>query len=104
MSLGRLRVENDRLARLLDLRGLDTTPSSEQLAVPMVPGMVTMASPVDDKLALYARPFPGSTRCLRRSVGEPSCGDERLDAGGGGRMAQGHGSARRLRYLPLTPR
>ena len=56
IELGRLRAENARLLRLLDL-GQDTEPVSEQLAVPMVPGMVTMASPVRDKLALYGDRF-----------------------------------------------
>ena len=37
------------------------------MAVPIAPGMVTMASPVEDKLALYADRFRARTRCLRRS-------------------------------------
>jgi hypothetical protein len=31
-GLRRLRAENERLARLLDLRGLEATPAPEQLA------------------------------------------------------------------------
>ncbi len=51
-----MRAENARLARLLDLRGQDTSPAHEQLAVP-APALVTMASPTQDKLALYADRF-----------------------------------------------
>ena len=50
----------DILARLLQLRGQDTAPSAEQLAVP-APGLITMASPEQDKLALYADRFRART-------------------------------------------
>ena len=54
----RLRAENARLSRLLELRGQDTAPSPEQLSAAVAaPGMVTMASPVADKLALFADRF-----------------------------------------------
>src|SRR4051812_36656390 len=54
----RLRAENGRLSRLLELRGQDTTPAPEQLSAPVVaPGLVTMASPAADKLALFADRF-----------------------------------------------
>ena len=54
----RLRAENARLSRLLELRGQDTAPSPEQLSAPVAaPGLVTMASPVADKLALFADRF-----------------------------------------------
>ena len=47
----RLRAENARLSRLLDLRGQDTTPAPEQLFAPVAaPGLVTMVSPVADKV------------------------------------------------------
>ena len=59
-ELDRLRAENARLTRLLDLRGQDTASVHEQLAVP-APALVTMASPVQDKLALYADRFHGRT-------------------------------------------
>jgi len=59
-ELDRLRAENVRLARLLDLRGQDTAPGQEQLAVP-APTLVTMASPVQDKLALYVDRFRART-------------------------------------------
>ena len=43
----RLRAENARLSRLLDLRGQDTASAPEQMSAPVAaPGMVTMASPV----------------------------------------------------------
>ncbi|OKI46426.1 DEAD/DEAH box helicase [Micromonospora sp. CB01531] len=57
-ELQRLRAENARLSRLLELRGQDTAPAPEQLSAPVAaPGMVTMASPVADKLALFADRF-----------------------------------------------
>jgi hypothetical protein len=58
----RLRAENARLSRLLDLRGQETAPSPEQLSAAVAaPGMVTMASPVADKLALFADRFRART-------------------------------------------
>ncbi|MEU8239875.1 hypothetical protein AB0C07_16650 [Actinoplanes missouriensis] len=56
-ELEQLREENHRLSRLLDLRGQGTAPAPEQLAAPVAPGLVTMGSPVEDKLALYADRF-----------------------------------------------
>jgi superfamily II DNA or RNA helicase len=57
-EVDRLRAENGRLSRLLDLRGQSTVPAPEQLAV-ADPGLVTMSSPVQDKLALYRDRFQG---------------------------------------------
>ncbi|MCZ7421084.1 hypothetical protein O7605_16360 [Verrucosispora sp. WMMA2121] len=58
----RLRAENARLARLLELRGQDTTAAPEQLSAPVdPPGLVTMASPTRDKLALFADRFRART-------------------------------------------
>ena len=58
----RLRAENVRLGRLLELRGQDTAPGPEQLAAPVAaPGLVTMGSPVGDKLALFADRFRART-------------------------------------------
>jgi len=52
-ELARLREENAPLSRLLDLRGWETAPAAEQPAMPLAPpGMVTMASSLDDKLRL----------------------------------------------------
>ena len=57
-ELERLRAENVRLSRLLDLRGQDTAPPPEQLAAAVAPpGLVGMASPVADKLTLYTDRF-----------------------------------------------
>lgn len=61
-ELERLRAENVRLSRLLELQGQDTAPPSEQLSAAVTaPGSVTMASPVEDKLALYADRFRART-------------------------------------------
>lgn len=61
-ELERLRTENARLSRLLDLRGQDTAPAPEQLSAAVdSPGMVTMSSPVKDKLALYINRFRART-------------------------------------------
>lgn len=54
----RVRAENARLSRLLDLRGHDTMPAPEQLAATRP---VTMSSPVGDKLALYSDLFRART-------------------------------------------
>lgn len=59
-DLERLQTENARLSRLLGLRGQDTAPSPEQLST-TAPGLVTMASPVADKLALFADRFAART-------------------------------------------
>jgi len=61
-EVDRLRAENGRLSRLLDLRGQDTAPAPEQLSAALsAPGLVTMASPAEDKLALYADRFRART-------------------------------------------
>jgi hypothetical protein len=57
-ELERLRAENVRLSRLLDLRGQDTSPAPEQLSTAVAPpGLVVMSSPVADKLTLYVDRF-----------------------------------------------
>src|SRR5437762_533861 len=61
-ELERVRAENTRLSRLLDLRGLDTAPAPEQLSAAVAPpGLVVMSSPVADKLALYTDRFRAQT-------------------------------------------
>ena len=61
-ELERLRAENARLSRLLELRGQDTAPAPEQLSAPITPpGLVTMALRSADKLALYADLFKART-------------------------------------------
>jgi hypothetical protein len=62
-ELERVRAENVRLSRLLDLRGQDTAPAPEQLAATRP---VTMSSPVADKLALYADLFRARTDVYAR--------------------------------------
>jgi hypothetical protein len=58
----RLRAENARLSRLLDLRGQDIAPAPEPLSAPVAaPGLVTMASPTGDKLALFTDRFHART-------------------------------------------
>lgn len=57
-----MRAENARLSRLLQLGDRDTTPPSEQLAVPS-PGPVTMRSPEQYKLALFVDRFRARTDC-----------------------------------------
>lgn len=57
-EIERVRAENVRLSRLLDLRGQDTAPAPEQLAAAR---SVTMSSPNGDKLALYAQLFRART-------------------------------------------
>ncbi|MEZ5085909.1 MAG: DEAD/DEAH box helicase family protein [Tessaracoccus sp.] len=57
-EVARLRQENARLSRLLQLRGSEATPAAEQPAIPVVaPGLVTKWSPTQHKLALYADRF-----------------------------------------------
>ena len=57
-DLERLRAENVRLARLLELRGQNTAPAPEQLSAGVAaPGLVTRLSPLADKLALFADRF-----------------------------------------------
>ena len=53
-----LRAENARLSQLLELRGEGIAPAPEQLSAPVAaPGLVTMASPVADKLLLFGDRF-----------------------------------------------
>src|SRR3954453_23320850 len=80
----RLRAENHRLARLLDLRGQDTTPAPEQLAAIATPGPVTMASPVPEKLAFYANLFRGRRDAYARRWENNRLGTAGWVPGGGG--------------------
>lgn len=57
----RLRTENARLSRLLELRGQDTSPAPEQLAAASPQGPVTMASPASAKVALFMDVFHART-------------------------------------------
>ena len=100
-ELVRLRTENARLARLLELRGQDAAPAAEQMSFPEATGMVTMSSSVADKLALYADRF-----CARTDVYALLWENER--AGTSGWMPAvaggwGRGLDRsRVVHLPLT--
>lgn len=99
-ELEHLRAENHRLTRLLQLRDGGATPAAEQPAMPLTPGLVTMASPVADKLALFADRFAVPPERLRRSLGELQHRRDRVVSRGRRRVAQGHGSS--WRSLP-TP-
>lgn len=98
----RLRAENARLSRLLELRGQDTAPTPQQLAAPVVaPGPVTMASPVRDKLALFTNLFQArtdvyATRWENRRIG--AAGWAPVVAGGWRKGMDRRNAA----YLPRT--
>jgi excisionase family DNA binding protein len=100
-ELERLRSENHRLSRLLDLRGQDTTPAPEQLAAMATQGPVTMASPVPEKLAFYASLFR-----TRRDAYAKRWENHRLGTAGWSPAVAGgwrRGMDRRTAaYLPLT--
>ncbi|WP_247663243.1 hypothetical protein [Micromonospora sp. U21] len=99
----RLRAENARLSRLLELRGQDTSPVPEQLSASVAaPGLVTMASPVGDKLALFADWF-------RARVDVYAVRWENARTGAAGWMPAVAGGWRKgmdrrgVAYLPRTP-
>ncbi len=100
-ELERLRAENHRLSRLLDLRGQDTAPAPEQLAAMATPGPVTMTSPVPEKLAFYANLFRA-----RRDAYAKRWENSRLGTAGWSPAVAGgwrKGMDRRTAaYLPLT--
>ncbi|MBB2941931.1 superfamily II DNA or RNA helicase [Actinoplanes lutulentus] len=100
-ELERLRSENHRLSRLLELRGQDTAPAPEQLAAMATPGPVTMASPVPEKLAFYASLFR-----TRRDAYAKRWENHRLGTAGWSPAVAGgwrKGMDRRTAaYLPLT--
>ncbi len=100
-ELDRLRAENSRLARLLHIRGQDTTPSPEQLAAPRHPGIVTMASPADDKLMLYADLFRARTDVYAVYWENLRAGTHGWMPAVAGRWRSGM-DRRSARYLPLT--
>ncbi|WP_344612135.1 TOTE conflict system archaeo-eukaryotic primase domain-containing protein [Dactylosporangium salmoneum] len=101
-ELERLGAENARLARLLQLRGLDTAPAPEQLAAPVAaPGLVTMSSPVRDKLAMFADRFHARTDvyALRWENGRTGAHGWMPAVAGGWRKGMDRRSAA---YLSLT--
>ena len=102
-ELRRLRTENERLARLLDLRGLNTTPAPEQpTAGNALEGVVTMDSPAADKLALYAHMFQARTDvyAVRWENNRTGASGWMPAVAGGWRKGM---DRRSVRPLPLTP-
>ncbi|MHB1009317.1 MAG: TOTE conflict system archaeo-eukaryotic primase domain-containing protein [Propionibacteriaceae bacterium] len=102
-ELERLRDENARLSRLLELRGWDTTPAAEQPAMPLAtPGMVTMASSLDDKLRLYADRFQArrDVYAVRWENARSGLSGWSPAVAGGWRKGADRSS---IRHLPLTP-
>jgi superfamily II DNA or RNA helicase len=102
-ELERLREENARLSRLLDLRGWDTAPAAEQPVMPLAtPGMVTMASSLDDKLRLYADRFRArrDVYAVRWENARSGLSGWSPAVAGGWRKGADRGG---VRYLPLTP-
>ena len=99
-ELDRLRAENARLTRLLDLRGQDTAPGHEQLAVP-APTLVTMKSPERDKLALYADRFQArvDVHAVRWENARAGVSGWMPAVAGGWRKGM---DRRAARHLPLT--
>jgi hypothetical protein len=95
-------TENARLSRLLDLRGQDTTPPPEQLSAPVAAtGLVTMASPVADKLALFTDRFQARTDVYAvrwENTRTGAAGWMPAVAGGWRKGMDRHGAA----YLPRT--
>ncbi len=101
-ELERLRAENVRLSRLLDLRGLDTAPAPEQLSAPVAaPGLVVMSSPVQNKLALFTDRFRARTDvyALRWANGRTGVSGWMPAVAGGWRKGTDRKAAS---YLPLT--
>ena len=100
-ELVRLRAENARLARLLELGGQDTRPADEQQAMPIIPGMVTMGSSVSDKLGLYQDRFRarGDIYAVRWENGRTGSSGWMPAVAGRWRKGMDRRSAR---YLPLT--
>lgn len=101
-ELERLREENARLSRLLEIRG-STAPAAEQPAIPVRrPGMVTIDSSKEDKLALYADLFRA-----RRDVHAVRWENQRTGQKGWSPAVAGGWWNRHAkqdkRYLPLTP-
>jgi len=100
-ELDRLRTENARLSRLLELGGQDTAPASEQLAAPQHPGLVTMASSAEDKITLYADLFRARTDVYAVHWENLRAGTDGWMPAVAGRWRKGM-DRRSARYLPLT--
>lgn len=101
-ELERLREENARLSRLLQLRDGEATPAAEQPVMPVVaPGLVTMSSPVSAKLALFEDRF-----AARRDVYAVRWENQRKGVAGWSPAVAGGWrkgiDKRAVRHLPLT--
>jgi hypothetical protein len=94
-----LRAENVRLSRLLQLRGQDIEPTPEQLTTGR---LVTMASPVEDKLRLYASLFRARTDVYAVRWENPRTGASGWmpAVAGGWRKGMDRRSASHLRMTP----
>jgi len=100
-ELERLREENARLSRLLELRGLETTPAPEQpVAAPPSGAIVTMASPVADKLALFTDLFRARTDVYALRWENTRSGASGWSPAVAGGWRKGT-DRRAVRYLPL---
>ena len=102
-ELRRLRAENERLSRLLDLRGQDTAPVPEQPAAGLAPsGVVTMDSPAADKLAFYSDLFHARTDvyAVRWESARTGANGWMPAVAGGWRKGM---DRRTAVHLPLTP-
>lgn len=102
LALARLRSENSRLTRLLELTGDESAPSPQQSAAPLDhPGLVTMTSPTEAKVTLYQNLF----RC-RTDVYAIRWENRKTGRTGWGPANEGGWRARvercPLRYLPLA--
>jgi hypothetical protein len=77
-ELDRLRAENARLSRLLNLRGQDTTPASEQLAAPTPPAMAALGH---ETLVLQGGMSAKDRRAVVDRLADAQVGDGRLVIG-----------------------
>ena len=101
-ELERLRAENVRLSRLLELQGQDTAPPPEQLSAAVTaPGSVTMSSPVEVKLALYADRFRARTDVYALRWGNARTGGSGWMPAVAGGWRKGM-DRRATAYLPFT--
>lgn len=100
----RLRSENARLSRLLELRGQDTTPAPEQLAAASPLGPVSMASPSAAKVALFMDVFQARTDTYAIRWENPRLGSKGWvpAVAGGWRKGMRWSQARRLELTPAV--
>ena len=95
-GLNRLRAENSRLARLLDLRG-DVMPPSRATRRGTRPARAGHHRVLLGRQARAVPEFVWRSRLrLRRAMGEPAGRNSRLDAGPRRRLAQGVSIAEHL--------